>query len=113
MSLVTVAWAAAAVNVFDVFLCLLILHRLVKLPFGPYFGSFRWTCLNAIAAGGAMLGVRALLEPRFGEQAGVLAAAATTGIATYLALAFAYERPYVMQMISILRPVRVAGARTA
>jgi hypothetical protein len=77
-----------------------------------YWGALRWTLVNSAAAAAAMLAVRAVLEPRLGERLDVLVLAAGAGVVTYLGLAILIERRYILQMISMLRPVRVAGSST-
>jgi O-antigen/teichoic acid export membrane protein len=113
VSVVAVAWASSAVNVLDFFVCLVILLRLVHMRAGHYFGAFRSTVINSGAATAAMLAARALLEPRFGETAGVLLAAGAAGALTYFGCALLTERQYLKQMLSILRPVRMVGSSTA
>lgn len=105
-SVVAVAWSSSAVNVFDFVLFYFVVTHLVGMRHGLYWGALRWVGVNTLAAGGAMLAVRALLEPSLGESAIVLVAAAATGAATYLALAGWHERPYVTSILRMLRPGR-------
>ena len=57
-----------------------------------------------------MLGVRLALEPQLGVGLLLLLVAAAAGVVTYLGLALLYERRYVLHMISMLRPARLAGS---
>jgi O-antigen/teichoic acid export membrane protein len=109
-SVVAVAWTSSVVNTLDFFLFLAVVTHLIGLKQRHYWSALRWIGINSAAAAVAMLGARALLEPRFGETFGVLVVAAATGAITYLGLAACYERRYIVQMISMLRPARVAGS---
>jgi hypothetical protein len=56
-----------------------------------------------------MLLARLLLDGRLGAPLVVFLVAAGAGAATYLALALVSERRYVLDMLAMLRPMRVAG----
>jgi len=111
-SVVAVAWTSSIVNTIDFFLFLMLVTRLIGMSQRAYWGALRWTLVNSAAAAAAMLAVRAVLEPRLGERLDVLVLAAGAGVVTYLGLAILIERRYILQMISMLRPVRVAGSST-
>jgi O-antigen/teichoic acid export membrane protein len=112
VGLVAVAVASSTVNTLDFFFFLFVVTALTGMRQTRYWGALRWTFVNSAAAAAAMLGVRMLLEPHLGESAVVLLAATAAGVITYLGLALVYERRYILQMLSMLRPLRVADPST-
>jgi O-antigen/teichoic acid export membrane protein len=104
-----VAVTSSIVNTLDFLLFLLVLNRLIGLRPGRFWGALRQTTANAAAAAGAMLLARLLLDGRLGAPLVVFLVAAGAGAATYLALALVSERRYVLDMLAMLRPMRVAG----
>jgi O-antigen/teichoic acid export membrane protein len=110
--IVEVAIASAVVNVLDFVLFLIVVVRLIGLRPGDYWAGLRSTTIIAAVAGAAMLGARLLLVPRLGEDFGTLVLCSAAGVATYLGLALAYQRRYILQMLGMLRPVGVARPST-
>ncbi|HUK95775.1 MAG TPA: MOP flippase family protein [Gaiellaceae bacterium] len=112
VNVVVVATASAVVNTLDFAFFLFVVTSLTGMRQTRYWSALRWTFANSAAAGVAMVGARMLLEPHFGESLLVFVAAAAAGVIAYLGLAFAYERRYILQMLSMLRPLRVAEPST-
>ena len=110
VSLNAVAFTSAAVNTLDFVLFLLVVRWLVGLGFGRYWHALRWTVVNSAAAAATMLATRLLLEPSLGVGWLLLVISAAVGVLTYLALALACERRYLLQMVALVRPVVVARA---
>jgi O-antigen/teichoic acid export membrane protein len=110
VGIITVAWTSAAVNTMDFLLFYFLVTRLIGMRHSQYWGALRWIIVNSAAAAVAMLGARALLEPRLGESFSVLVVAAAAGALTYLGLAALSERRYIARMLSMLRPARLAGS---
>jgi hypothetical protein len=72
----------------------------------------RWTVVNSALAAGAMLATRLLLEPHLGVGWRLLVISSAVGVVTYLGLGLLYERRYILQMVALVRPVRVARPST-
>jgi len=112
VSLVAVAATSAAVNTLDFVLFLLVIRWLVGLGLGRYWHVLRWTVVNSALAAGAMLATRLLLEPHLGVGWRLLVISSAVGVVTYLGLGLLYERRYILQMVALVRPVRVARPST-
>ncbi len=108
--IVAVAWTSATVNTLDFFFFLFVVAHLTGMRHAQYWRALRWTFVNSAVAAAAMLGVRLALEPQLGVGLLLLLVAAAAGVVTYLGLALLYERRYVLHMISMLRPARLAGS---
>jgi O-antigen/teichoic acid export membrane protein len=108
VGIVAVAITSSVVNTIDFLLFLLVVRWLIGLPLGRYWHALRWPVVNSVLAGAAMVGVRLLLEPRLGNGVLLLLTASVAGVVMYFALAWLYERRYLLQMVALVRPVRVA-----
>jgi len=108
VNVVAVAITSSVVNTIDFLIFLFVVRWLIGLRLERYWHALRWTVVNSALAGAAMLATRVLLEPHLGTGALLLVTSATAGVLTYFAFAWLWERRYLLQMVALVRPMRVA-----